>query len=339
MKERVAYFDTYRFLAAMLIFATHYISKFSRVTFRYWSIFPYSIVLHGINGKLGVSMLCVILGYFAYRKGEKSKESLIALSLKRYTYFVVMAGLYYIIASFVKNYSVSDSFFGSVAFFAKEALLLNDKYNGLFWTLIPMLIGSVVCYILGRSQTKTGGVLLMGAAFLLADEVWVFNCIIGCLIAVWQYNDLVKKIMSHWWTRLIAFILAFCAIKAPESFRTYMLQGFFCVVVVIITMNSDKLAKFMGAPIWTKVNRSYFSLYIFHSLLYHNLGAKLIRMDGAMPFKARFVLVFLLITLIVIVLSKPLDSIVGFISKRIYRIIDKVDKKVTDFFSSRKEMA
>lgn len=336
MKERITYFDTYRFIAAMMIFLTHYIAAFSRTSFRYFHMLPYSIILEGVRGSLGVAMLCVILGYFAYKKGESSSESLIALSLKRYVYFVVMAVVYYIIISCMGWLNIDGGFFHSAAVLAKEALLLTDTYNGLFWTLIPMLIGSMICYVLGRARIKTDGIIIMSAALLLLKDPWVFNCVIGCFVAVWQDDSLVKKAMSRWYVQLLAVVLTYAAIRTDhESNRLYVLQGVFCIAVLVVTMNNKRLAKIMGAHVWTKFNRSYFSLYIFHSVLYHNLGSKLLYMDGAMPYKMRFILVFLLITLIVVVLSKPLDRVVGFITRHIYRVIEKAEKRCNDIFVNR----
>ena len=340
MKKRITYFDTYRFIAAMMIFLSHYIMAFSRSSFRYFHTLPYSLVLEGVRGSLGVAMLCVILGYFAYKKGEKSKESLISLSLKRYAYFVVMAVLYYIIALATGWFRVGGGALHTFLVLAKESLLLSDTYNGLFWTLIPMLIGSMLCYILGRSGMKTGGIIVMCCAILMTKDTTVFNCVIGSFVAVWEDDKLVKKIMGRWYVQLLAIIVTYALIRTDhESLHLYVLQGVFCVTVLVVTMNSDKLAKVMGAKVWTYVNRSYFSLYIFHSLLYHNLGRTLLYMDGDMPFKIRFILVFILITLIVVVLSKPLNMIVEFITKRINKLIDKTEARCRKYLSDMYEAA
>lgn len=335
MKKRITFFDTYRFIAAMMIFLSHYISKFSKVSFRYFHMMPYSIILEAVRGSLGVQMLCVILGYFAYKKAENSKDSLVALSLKRYSYFVVMAVLYYIIALCTGWFHIKGGFLHAVKVLAKASFLLTSDYNGLFWTLIPMLIGSILCYVLGRAHLKTDGILVTACAILLMGNPWVFNCILGCFVAVWQDNKLVKNIMGRWYVQLIAIVITFASIRTDhESNLLYVLQGVFCVTVLVVTMNNDKLAKIMGAPIWTKFNRSYFSLFIFHNLLLKHLGKKLMYMDGSMPFKFRFILIFLLITLIIVVLSKPLDKVVAFITRRINKVIEKADQRCKDYFTA-----
>lgn len=335
MKERIAYFDTYRFIAAMMVFFTHYVASFSKASFRYFHMLPYSIFLEQVRGSLGVQMLCVILGYFAYRKAANSKESLVAMSLKRYFYFVVMAVVYYIIASVIGWLRISDGFFHSSIIMVKEALLLTDDYNGLFWTLIPMLIGSMICYVLGRAHLKTDGIVVIAFALLLLKDPLVVNCVLGCFVAVWQDDKLVKKVMNYWYVQLVVIATTFFSIRAEhESYHLYILQGVFCVSLLVVTMNNAKLARVMGAPIWTKVNRSYFSIYIFHSLLYHNLGKKLMYMEGSMPYKIRFVLVFLLITLIIIALSKPLDKVVTYITKGLNKVIEKVEKRCNSFLST-----
>lgn len=312
----------------MMIFLSHFISAFSKTSFRYFHMMPYSIILEAVRGSLGVQMLCVILGYFAYNKARKSKESLISLSLKRYFYFVVMAVVYYIIVSGIGWLHIKGGFFRAVLVLGKAAFLLADDYNGLFWTLIPMLVGSMLCYVLGRANMRTDGIIVTCCALLIMGDPWILNCVFGCFVAVWQDDKLVKKVMSRWYVQLLAIIVTFCPIRTDhESNLLFILQGVFCVAVLIVTMNNDRLAKFMGAPIWTKFNRSYFSLYIFHSALYHNLGKQLMYMDGAMPYKVRFILVFLLITLIIVVLSKPLDIVVAFITKRINKVIDRAEER------------
>ena len=319
----------------MMIFLSHYISCFSKASFRYFHMMPYSIILEAVRGSLGVQMLCVILGYFAYKKGRSSKDSLIVLSLKRYFYFVVMAVVYYIIISGIGWLHIKGGFFHGVKVLAKAAFLLADDYNGLFWTLIPMLVGSMFCYVLGRARMQTDGIIVTLCAILIMGDPWVFNCVLGCFVAVWEDNKLVRKIMSHWYVQLLAIVITFSTIRAEhESTLLYLLQGVFCVTVLVVTQNNDRLARIMGAPIWTKFNRSYFSLFIFHSALYHNLGKQLMYMDGSMPYKVRFFLVFLLITLIVVVLSKPLDIVVGFITRNINKGLEKAEKRCKDFLSA-----
>lgn len=334
-EERITYFDTYRFIAAMMIFLSHYISCFSKVSFRYFHMLPYSIILEPVRGSLGVQMLCVILGYFAYKKAEDSKESLVTLSVKRYSYFVVMATAYYVIAMAAGWLSFDGGVAHSAKALIRESVLLRDTYNGLFWTLVPMLIGSMFCYVLGRVHMKTGGICVVACALLLLKNPWVFNCVLGCFVVVWQDDKQVRRVMGHWYIQLASIIVTFCTIRTDhESNRLYVLQGIFCVVVLMATMNNEKLSKIMGAPTWSKINRSYFCLFIFHSVFLHHLGKKIMHMDGMMPYKQRFILVFLLLTLIMIVLSKPFNMAVGLIMKYVYKTIDKTEERFRSCMAS-----
>ena len=334
MNKRVSYFDTYRFIAAMMIFLTHYISSFSKASFKYFHMMPYSIVLEAVRGSLGVQILCVILGYFAYKKGSNSKESLLSLSLKRYIYFVVVTVVYYLIAFASGRLSIGGGALNTALVLGRASITLSDEYNGLFWTLIPMLIGSILCYIMGKGQMQTGGLIVAAFALLLMKDPQVFCCVLGCFVAVWQDNKTVERIMSRWYLQLLAIVISFHFIKADhESFRLFILQGVFCVVLLMVTMNNTKIEKIMGAHFWTKFNRSYFSLYVFHMLLFRSIGKKMLYMDGAMPFKYRFVLVFLLLTLIIILLSKPLDIVVNFVARHLYRVVDKTEMHIKKYIS------
>ena len=72
MKERITYFDTIRWIAAMFIFTTHFIAAFERDIFILWDeVFPINLFMYGVTGKLAVTVLGVVLGYLAFQKGKK----------------------------------------------------------------------------------------------------------------------------------------------------------------------------------------------------------------------------------------------------------------------------
>lgn len=331
MKERIHYFDTFRFLAAMMIFMTHYINHFSPDSFEYFHVMPYSIVLRAVAGKLGVAILCVIMGYFAYKKGAKSNQSLVSLTAKRYIYFVVMCVVYYIIAGAVRFLEIDGSFPHIIKELFWASIKLTDTYNTLFWTMVPMLMGSVLCYILGRARGKTESVLLFLGVLYLIEQPWLFASVMGCLLAVWQEEELVKKVMSRPWVQIPIFLISFCSIRGSESYHRYILYAVFGVVIVLIAMFSEPAARFLNAKFWCRINKSYFSIYIFHCMLYNTVGEFLLNCAQmqVIPFKIRFILVFLILTAIIVLLSYPLEMAVNWICKYGYKVVDLLDEKVS----------
>ena len=76
-------------MAAIMVFTWHFISRFTRTTFRYWTHGPSHYILQGMSGKFGVIVFCVVLGYFAAKSGGK-KGSLAKYTLNRYIQFALM---------------------------------------------------------------------------------------------------------------------------------------------------------------------------------------------------------------------------------------------------------
>ena len=89
MKKRILYYDNIRYMAAIMVFTWHFISRFTRTTFRYWTHGPSHYILQGMSGKFGVIVFCVVLGYFAAKSGGK-KGSLAKYTLNRYIQFALM---------------------------------------------------------------------------------------------------------------------------------------------------------------------------------------------------------------------------------------------------------
>lgn len=180
MKQRTQYFDTVRLLAALFIFTTHFIAFFEPDIFILWDM-KY-LFLNGVTGKLCVTLFCVILGYFAMMKGlknaENPKEQGWKYLLERYLYFLI-AGLiihtaYYLFSKFsLAPYQVS------IADVLKSSVFLKDTIIKHWWSMIPFLIGSFVCYINGLYHVKLLDIVVEILICIYIGQIWVAICLMG----------------------------------------------------------------------------------------------------------------------------------------------------------------
>ena len=88
--ERQSQFDTIKFMAIIVVCVLHFIVTFNPHFFYLWNTYPTKFVLEGVTGKLGVSILGVVMCFFAY----KSKEiNPICYFFKRYFYLQFRGGI------------------------------------------------------------------------------------------------------------------------------------------------------------------------------------------------------------------------------------------------------
>ncbi len=326
--ERIHYFDTLRFLAAMMIFITHYINRYSPDTFYWFFNTPTSIFLGWISGKLGVAMLCVILGYFAYRKGLRSSENLGKMFFQRYFHFVITAAVFYLIAGAV-HYQIFGSGFDALRTIAVEAFTLSYNHNVNFWCLRPLLFGSGVCYILGRTRAKTMEIVFVTVFLSVFMDIWTAGCVAGALIFLWNQNEKVTKTLESRIVRIVIFVIVFALVhqKGNEGFWIFALEILFCFCTLLIVMNSPGLLKVLNMKGWQPVSKHYFGIFIFHTMVYEMLGSWLLEsVLGSMPFKIRFILVFLVCFAVTILISIPVNAIIVQCDRGIKKILGRVLK-------------
>ena len=339
-KERIYYFDTFRFLAAMLVFTTHYIGAFCPGYFGYFYTFPYSIFLDGLSGKLGFSTLCIILGLFAYRKGEKSRENLLLMFLQRYLYFLVTAMFFYISAMLLHQLDMHVEGKKVISVFLEQSFGLKYDFYHLFWCLMPMLLGTGVCYLLGRIKAGYIEVILMLLIFMILKQEWIAVSIAGAALFLVSRDEALDGYLNKWWLQLILIFVPFALIhQGPnESFKTDYLGALFAFCFILVTMKNRYLRAFFNAKPWRLVNRTYFGIYIVHVLLYNTLGMKLFHGTFAnMAIAPRSLLVYAILAVVLILLAWPVDFCINGISKGLNRLTSTVYNEAVSLYKDKKE--
>lgn len=240
-KNRIYYLDTFRFLAALLIFLTHYINRFSPDSFRF--------LPRGVTGKLGVAMLCVILGYFAYKKGMNTKKTVAECLLERYLYFVLIIIAYAIVASCVHLYVNNSSFMELVQIIIKDGFTLSREHNNMFWSLIPMLIGSGICYYAGRGRLRGIDITLILIMCYLLGEVWILNCVLGAYLVLCENNERAQQWLGKIWIQAILLVSAVWIIRGDESNWIYLMDGIACLFCVLVCMNNKYLRLYLAGSL------------------------------------------------------------------------------------------
>ncbi|MCI6227188.1 MAG: hypothetical protein PUD70_04165 [Firmicutes bacterium] len=292
--------DTIKLFAALLVYTTHFISHFQPEYFKYWITFPTKAVLCGITGKLGVAFFGVLLGYFAYI-GE-SKRSLIAYTLKRYGYFVFV-GLF---VNTLYCVWLKRPLFSAVP----ESLRIGaDLFPG-YWCMQEFLFASIIaCYIKRDNWSFEKKAFLILLLFLIG-QVWVPICLLGTLLPELVESAYFKNKPF----RLLLLIISFFSIQRPENTLTYILDGFFAVIVICIVENSEKAKKVLSNKVTASLGKRSMAIYVIHTLTYSIVGQRLfdhfLRDSGF-----EFVLGWGICFLIICALSYPLTSFFNLYNK------------------------
>ncbi len=327
--ERIRYFDTWRFLAAMLIFVTHYINAFAPELFYWFYHTPTTVLFGGLSGKLGVAMLCVILGYFAYRKGLSTEHTTLTIFVQRYLHFVITAIVFYLIAGIIR-YQYYGEGFGVFVTILRDSFLLRYEHNVLFWCLEPLLFGSGIGYILGKTRAKEPEIIISAVIMLGVGQVWIFGCVIGTLLYVWKENGRVDRIMRFRAVRLLLFAVPFALThqNGNENYLVYIIDNLFCFFLVLVTMYSPGLQKILNSRIWTPFSGHYFGIFIFHTMVYETAGAKILHTLTSLPFGIAFLLAFCVSFACTVIVSIPVNAVItwcdGGIGTALYWVEEKI---------------
>lgn len=327
MKTRVKYFDTIRYLAAVWVFTVHFIAFVDSGLFVYLNRMPVGLIMYGISGKLCVAVFCVILGYFAYRKGRSAREGTLSYAAKRYLYFVIAGLVINVIYALLGRAGVIDRDIGGGQVLL-SAVFLRDDILGRFWCMRPFLIGSVFCYVAGRRGFRPAEAALEIAVFILIGQPWVAICLYGVVLAMLMEQEAVGRALDRKWVQAVLVIIMFALIHRGESTLTYLLDGAFAVGLVLITEHNRLLRSALESRWLTAVNRSYMGVYLVHELVYITVGDRIIHGLLRIPFGPRFLLAYAVCLVLVAALAIPLDALISRCNGYVSRLVDTVGNRL-----------
>ncbi len=259
---RLAHYDTLKFLAILMIAGTHYINAFCPEVFALWGRLPYSLVLYGISGKLGVSLLGVIMCRFA---GQPHEKNALKYLIKRYLYFIV-GGLVINILYFVFGLCSHKVVLLDII---PVSLSLSAGIFPTFWCMRDFLAASFLAYLNGRYRIKARGILLQIVILSLIGQHWIAICLLGSLVGALSDHEKIKRILDYRLVRILLGVLVFVLIKRSESVETYYIDGLCMAGLLLLTESSSLLREILAKPKMIALAGRYtMSLFLIHNFIY-----------------------------------------------------------------------
>lgn len=313
MKKRDIVFDLIKLYSMLMVITHHFMVEYLKYE---------SIPLKIVNGKFGVQLFAVILGIFAYKSGNKNKEDSLHYAVRRYSYFLicefVINSLYY---CFNINGSRMRMSFGYVI---GQSLILGDDIFPTIWFAKEFLVGSVLCFLIGKKDFGKKDVLIAAACLGIISEPFVGTCVMGCLAEMLIDED---RILFNNRLSCICVILIslFVRIILSKSSLTYFIFGI-CSTLEIIAIKKSRL--FSNIPFQRII--SYLGSITMPMLLIHPC---LIGLVNSMNFFQNQIITaairYIILLALVLISSVLLDVVIRVLVKLENDVIDFVFDKVS----------
>lgn len=330
MKQRVAYFDSIRFLAAILVYTVHFIAQFNANIFSYWHIKPLSFIMGGMSGKLATAVFCVILGYFAGKKGSRDRSTL-KYAAQRYLAFVLAVFITHIIYIFT-GYLGLTSQKVTVAQAVSLSFSLENDILGRLWCMRPFLYGSILCFINGKYKTGFTEVILQAVILILIGEVWTALCLLGNLMALILQDARTQSVLTPI-NQIVLLLLCLVIINRPESNVTFVIDGIASMIFIIIVANNRFLQTVLNNKFLSGIGKNYLGIYMLHPLIYETMGKWILNEWLTLPYKIRFLTSYLLCFVVILLLSVPFTIFVNLVYGYIIRFISQSSLKCKQVFA------
>lgn len=267
-RKRIVWIEALRAIAMLMVVIPHFIAAFCPEAFVVWQ--THSLFLKGVNGKHGVAIFCVLIGYFS---SQKSGQSVPTYLIRRYMQFAInicIVLLVFSVTSSILSKAGIASFVKSIANSIIEAALFKSSLNPTLWCVREMFFGSLICFILGN-YCRTGNkcfdltfVLLMGL-FLYFVNVWIAISALGACLRVFSEIEVAK---SKRWMLCVLFVLAIPFLyRRGESNSSFMFQGLSCCFFMYVCMSFFSMERFKGWPKWSFL--AFLGNISFYVFLWH----------------------------------------------------------------------
>ncbi len=284
---------------------------------------PYSLLVNGLTGKLGVIILGQVMCVFAYRSSEKNP---VKYYISRYLYFVICGGivnfLYIVTGIYDQEIAVRD--------YVRYSLMLSDAIFPTFWCMKSFLLAGFVAYLNGQTKASSLVILIETVLLWKSGNFWAAISLMGCLPLSLLNNNKIRSVFNHGIVKAGLLIFVFWAIKRPESYVAYIIDAICTMLFIIVIETSEILKKslciikpmvFCGKytmtifmihnGVYLLLAKWLFGLKLFEGLLYH------------VTFLLIFIISFCVIMLIAIPMQYILDKALFFIRKG-YELLDAI---------------
>lgn len=293
MKKRAYELDTLKFFAIFLVFTTHFISFWNYGVYSKMYIeTPTKYLFLGLTGKLGVAILAVLCGYFSYT-GDTNK-SFLYYTIKRYGYFF-FCGLFINTIYGIINHD-------SIFYIIKVSLKLGSEIFPTYWCMREFFVASVISYFFRKNNAKIIDIIIFIILCYYMGFLWVAIALMGALAP----NILKRKYLNKW-VKVVLFVFSSLLIWQDESITTYIFDGVFTLVLLLIIENSNNLINILSYRITSSLGANSMAIFIIHPLIYTYVGKMLFGnylSTGGMHLFVGYIICFL----ITCILSFPLTK-------------------------------
>jgi len=234
---RIGWIEALRTFAMLMVVVPHFIATFCPEVFNVWQ--TCSMLLKGINGKHGVAIFCVLIGYFA---SAKRSIGFVVYSVRRYLQFAINILLVLVAFTFFSTI-ISGSqlivLFGRLARSIVESALFMDRINPTLWCVRDLFFGSLICFVIGSyceitDKWKKILFVLGVCSFMYFVDVWIAICILGVALRFFQDIVLPRNLKLVLCAVFIVFIPLLY--RHEESIITYFMQGVSCCLLLYVCM-------------------------------------------------------------------------------------------------------
>lgn len=311
--SRIVYLDTIRFLAVLWVFHTHFIAAYAKTGWRnLLKIVPFKLVFQGVTGKLAVTVLCIVLGYLACKKGQ-SKTSTFQYAIRRYIYFFSIAlflNTLYVILAKAEILPLASQSLG-IRQILYSSVFLKSNIVGLFWCLRPLYTASLICFINGKYNLSYKEVLIESVIFIFIKETWIGIGILGNLAERLLQEEKVNSVMQKWYVQLVLIIAVSASIKRSESNTTYLIDGICMMMVVMIIANNRWIKGALEFRWWQSCNKHYMGVFINHVIIYKLVTTYIFGGFSTGNRRPQVLLAYFICLVLIILLAGPIEYIVN----------------------------
>lgn len=303
--KRITYYDTLKFWAIFVIALTHFVGEFHEMYEMYYTKMPYSLVIGGITGKLGVAILGVIMCALAYKSSNKNALNYF---FSRYIYFVITGSIINVVYILTNLYN--DELTARI--FLTTCFSLGDRIFPTFWCMRAFLVACLVAFIDGKYNLSEKSILIEIVLFTLAGFDWVSICLIGALVARLYSNKWINNFFSKKSTKVLVLLFIFIIIKRKESIFAFYIDGICVGLLLLVIYNSSVLKNLLGkCKVSSMLGKYTMTIFLVHNGVYMLLGEKLFLVDfiNSLKYVYGFMIVFVICFCVTLIISIPMQTL------------------------------
>lgn len=319
--NRVRYFDSLRLVAMFIGCLSHFVDEFHPEYFDLLNTYPISLIFGGLSGKVGLVLLGLLLGYFAYLSKDENATRYI---LKRYAFFVFTGLLVNFLYALhvLAQYGYMRISIIKVIF---ESITIDDGIFNTFWCIPVFFAASAISYLNGRAKVSTLGILVEIFIFFKMQCIWLAVCLMGNLIARYKLNPH-HDILKYRVVRIVLWVVMFLLSVRPESNMTYMIHGICFTVMVMLIMRGTVIQKLLNNKLLSFMGQQAMGILGLHMLCFTYFSPVIFRILSFLPYDAAFVLNYLITfgitTLLAVPSMKFINTATNYTGKLIERVLD-----------------